>query len=145
MSLDPKADQQISVVIEGAAAQVTKKFYFANDMAEGFGIDKSKIPDLDGDAVVEKIVEGPPGFQGLWNVCLVMMAFAPNLYSRPDAAKRALAEISIADYPSRKEVYMKNKFVSLLKICTTKNICTVPPRCGTVQIFFVVLIFSTLY
>ena len=112
MSLDPKADQQISVVIEGAAAQVTKNFYFANDMAEGFGIDKSKIPDFDGDAVVEKIVEGPPGFQGLWNVCLVIMAFAPGKYGLKKSATLAVKQTSIADYPSRKEVQMNHNNVS---------------------------------
>ena len=112
MSLHPKEDQQISVVIEGAAAQVTKKFYFANDMAEGFGIDKSKIPDFDGDAVVEKIVKGPPGFQGLWNVCLVIMAFAPGQYSHLNSLRKALAKTSIADYPSRKEMQITRDNVS---------------------------------
>jgi len=112
MSLDPKADQQISVVIEGAAAQVTKKFYFANDMADVFGIDTSVIADFDEGALIEKVVQGAPDVQGKWNVCSVVMAFAPTRYSKPANAKRALAQTSIADYPSRKEVQIARNNVS---------------------------------
>jgi hypothetical protein len=105
-------DEVVTVNIGGWRAQVTKKFYFANDMAEGFGIDKSKIPDFDGDAVVEKIVEGPPGFQGMWDVCSVVMAFAPGKYGLKRHATEALKRTSIADYPSRKEVQITHYNVS---------------------------------
>jgi hypothetical protein len=105
-------DQEVSVWIDGAAGKVTKHFCFANDMADVFGIDTSVIPDFDEGALIEKVVQGAPDVQGKWNVCSVIMAFAPNLYSRLDHAKRAIAKTSIADYPSRKEVQMMHANVS---------------------------------
>ncbi len=108
----PIADQEMTVDIEGATNKITKRFFPAKDMADGFRINTSVIADFDEDALIEKLVQGPPGFQGLWNVILVMMAFAPNLYSKSANAKKALAQTSIADYPSRKEVHTKHYNVS---------------------------------
>jgi hypothetical protein len=108
----PIADQEMSVVIEGATHKITKRFFPAKDMADVFRINTSVIADFDEDALIEKVVQGPSFFQGLWNVILVMMAFAPNLYSKSANAKKALAKTSIADYPSRKEVKMMHHNVS---------------------------------
>lgn len=111
----------------GVPDKITTCFCFAGDMADVFGIDTSVIADFDKNAVIEKLVDGPPGFQGLWDLCTVMQAFAPGMYSKPAHAKTALAKTSITDYPSRKEVQVKNINVSLLKLCT--NIFFVPlPR-----------------
>ena len=121
--MQPSAEKKMSVLIDGVAATVTpvatavkvKQLYVrAIDVAEGFGIDTSVIADFDGDAVIEKVVQGAPDVQGKWNVCTVMKAFAPTRYSRQDNTKRALAQTSIADYPSRKEVHTKQKNVSWL-------------------------------
>jgi hypothetical protein len=76
LSLDQQSlmsDQEVSVWIEGAAAKVTADFCLANSMADVFGIDTSVIADFDKNAVIEKVVQGPPDVQGKWNVCTVMM------------------------------------------------------------------------
>jgi hypothetical protein len=39
-------DQELSVWIEGAAAKVTKAYFLAIDMAEGFGIDTSDVDNF---------------------------------------------------------------------------------------------------
>ena len=101
---------------------VSKRFFVAKDMAEGFGIDTSAIAQFDKNALIEKMVFGPSEVLGKWNVCTVITAFAPTLYSKPENAKKALAQTSIADYPSRMEVQIKNINVSLLKLCITKHI-----------------------
>ena len=108
----PVADQEMTVDIEGATHKITKRFFPAKDVADVFKINTSVIADFDEDMLIEKLVQGPLGFLGLWNVILVMMAFAPNLYSRPDNAKKALAKTRIADYQSRKEVKMMHNNVS---------------------------------
>jgi hypothetical protein len=107
-------DEVVTVNIGGWRAQITQKFYFAGDIAEGFKIDTSVIADFDKNAVIEKVVQGPPDVQGKWNVCSVVMAFAPVMYSRPANVNKALAKTSIADYPSRTEVQMTRYNVSLL-------------------------------
>jgi hypothetical protein len=103
------ADQEMAVA---TAVEVKKHYVRAIDVAEGFGIDTSVIADFDEGALIEKVVQGAPDVQGKWNVCSVVMAFAPNLYGQSCHAKRALAKTSIADYPSRKEVHMKHNNVS---------------------------------
>ena len=108
-----KPDQQMTVYIGSAPAQITKRFCFVGDMADVFGIDTSVIAGFDKNALIEKVVQGPPDIEGKWNLCTVMVAFAPSLYSRRDNAKKALAKTSIADYPSRMEVQMAHNNVSL--------------------------------
>jgi hypothetical protein len=110
------ADQETTVHIGGAPDKITKRFFFAHDMADVFGIDTSVIADFDKNAVIEKVVQGPPGVEGTWNLCTVLMAFAPTLYSARRNAVRALAQTSIADYPSRMEVQMARDNVCLPKI-----------------------------
>ena len=100
-------DQELSVWIEGAAAKVTKAYFLAIDTAEGFGIDTSDVDNFDKGAVIEKVVQGPPEFEGKWNLCSVMKAFAPNMYVRPDSVRRALARTSVTEYHSRRELQMK--------------------------------------
>jgi hypothetical protein len=118
----PMPDKLTTVSIRGREAFVTKRFFVAKDMAEGFGIDTSAIAQFDKNALIEKMVFGPSEVLGKWNVCTVITAFAPTLYSKPENAKKALAQTSIADYPSRMEVQIKNINVSLLKLCITKHI-----------------------
>ena len=111
--------RQMTVYIGDAPAKLTKRVYHAKDVADVFKIDTSVIADFREHAIIEKVVEGPPDVEGKWNLCNVMMAFAPSLYSRPDVAKKALAKTSIANYPSRKELQTQHYNVRLLKICTT--------------------------
>ena len=114
------ADQEMTVHIGGKPDKITKRFFFAHDMADVFGIDSSVIADFDKNAVIEKVVQGPPDFEGKWDLFTVMMAFAPRMYSNPDNVKKALAQPTNEVYPSRKELAMKNKFVSLLKFVPRK-------------------------
>ena len=112
-NLQPIPDQQVWVWIEGAADKVTKRCFFASNMADVFKIDTSVIPEFNKHALIEKLVQGLPDFQGKWtNVCTVVMAFAPGTYSRREHANKALAKTSIADYPSRKEVHITSNNVS---------------------------------
>ena len=106
------AEQQMTVYIAGAAAKLTKRVYYAKDVADVFAIDTSVIADFREHATIEKVVEGPPDMQGKWDLCSVMMAFAPSLYSRRDNAKKALAKTSIANYPSRMELQIPRHNVS---------------------------------
>jgi hypothetical protein len=108
-TLQPNTEQEMAVA---TAVEVKKDYVCAIDVADVFGIDTSVIADFDEGALIEKVVQGAPDVQGKWNVCSVMKAFAPNLYSRIDHAKRAIAKTSIADYPSRKEVQMMHANVS---------------------------------
>jgi hypothetical protein len=119
--MQPSAEKKMSVLIDGVAATVTpvatavkvKQLYVrAIDVAEGFGIDTSVIADFDGDAVIEKVVQGAPDVQGKWNVCSVIMAFAPGKYGIKKSSTLAVKQTSIADYPSRKEVQMIHANVS---------------------------------
>jgi hypothetical protein len=103
------SDQAMAVA---TAVEVKKHYVRAIDVADVFGIDTSVIADFDEGALIEKVVQGAPDVQGKWNVCSVMKAFAPNLYSQPQNARKALVKTSIADYPSRKEVHMKHNNVS---------------------------------
>jgi hypothetical protein len=111
--------QAATVFIGGAPAQITKRFCFVGDLADVFGIDTAVIAGFDKNALIEKVVQGPPNVEGKWNVCTVMEALAPGMYSNPAHAKTALAKTKIADYPSRMELEIKNTNVSLLKLCTT--------------------------
>jgi hypothetical protein len=106
--------QEIMVFIGGAPEQITKRTCFANDMADVFGIDTAVIAGFDKNAIIEKVVQGPQGFESMWNVCTVMMAFVPTTWKERKYATRALTQTSIADYPSRKEVQMAHYNVSLV-------------------------------
>jgi len=107
-------DKQTTVSIRGTEAIVTKRSFFANDMAEGFGIDTSAIAEFDKNALIEKLVLGPSDVQGKWDLCAVMMAFAPTQWKDRRTAVSTLAKTSIADYPSRMEVQMAHNNVILL-------------------------------
>ena len=108
-----KPEQEMTVYIGGAPAQITKRFCFVGDMADVFGIDTAVIAGFDKNALIEKVVQGPPDIEGKWNLPTVMMAFAPTLYKQPQHLKRALAQTNISDYPSRIEVQMVHTNVSL--------------------------------
>ncbi len=108
-----RAPHIMTVYIGGAPEQITKGFCFAGDIADVFKIDTSVIADFDKHAVIEKVVQGPPDIEGKWNLCTVMMAFAPGMYSKPANVQRALAQTIIADYTSRKEVQMPRDNVCL--------------------------------
>ena len=104
--------------IDGAPAQITRRSCSAGVLADLWKIDTTKIANFDRKAIVEKAFVGQL-FKEMWNVCTVIMAFAPKHYSRPADARRALAQTREADYPSRMEFQNKNITVSLLKLCIT--------------------------
>jgi hypothetical protein len=132
----PRRDEVVTVNIDGASAQITKRFCFAGDMADVFGIDTSVITDFDKNAVIEKVVQGPQGFESMWNVCTVMTAFVPSTWKERKYATRALAKTSIADYKSRMEVQMAHNNVRLPSFCTCNtNLYQVLWR-HLVQIFY---------
>ena len=106
------ADQEMTVDIGGAPDKITKRFCFANDMADVFGIDTSVIAGFDKNALIEKVVQGPPDIEGKWNLCTVMMAFVPAQWKARRHAVEALSKTSIADYPSRKELQITRNNVS---------------------------------
>jgi hypothetical protein len=97
--------------IAGAPAQITRRSSSAGDLADLWKIETTEIVNWDRRAIVERAIVGPP-FKDLWNVGDVMKAFAPTLYSHRRNAQRALAQTSIADYPSRMEVQMAHHNVS---------------------------------
>jgi len=107
-----RPDQEVTVNIDGAPTRITQKFYLAGAIADTFKIDTTVLANFDEDAVIEKMILG---FESFWNVCTVVMAFAPGMYSNIANAKKALMKTSIADYPSRKEVQKARNNVSLLK------------------------------
>ena len=108
------ADTEATVSIRGSYAIVTRRLLLAKDMAEGFGIDTSAIAEFNKNALIEKLVEGPPDVLGKWNLCTVMTAFAPTQWKDRRTAVSTLAKTSIADYPSRMEVQMAHNNVILL-------------------------------
>jgi len=111
---EPVRYQNSTVYIDGAKVQITKKFFFAGDVANILEIDTSVIPDFKKKAVIERVVHGPLGLIELWNVLMLFMAYAPTLYSRRDHAMRAISQTTVEDYPSRKEVKATHCNVSLL-------------------------------
>ena len=110
--------RQMTVYIGDAPAKLTKRVYRAKDVADVFKIDTTFIADFEENAIIEKVVVGPPDVEGKWDLCSVIMAFAPTLYSKPANVKKALAKTSIANYPSRKELEIPRYNVSLLFFCT---------------------------
>ena len=62
--LEIAQDQEMTVHIGGAPDKITKRFCFANDMADVFGIDTSVIADFDKNALIEKVVQGAPDVEG---------------------------------------------------------------------------------
>ncbi len=93
--------------IDGAPAQITRRFCHAGDLADVWKIDTTEIVNWDRKAIVERTIVGPR-FKDLWNVCTVMSAFYPTKYSRINAAKRALAKMTITGYTSRMHLETKN-------------------------------------
>jgi hypothetical protein len=112
---------EITVYIGGAQDKITKRLFFANDMAYVFGIDTSVIVHFNKNSVIEKVVQGPPEFEGKWDLCTVIMALASGKYSLKKHATEALKKTSIKDYPSRMELQMKHNNVGLLYFCTCNN------------------------
>ena len=89
--------------IDGTPSLITRRSCYAGDLADVFKIDTTRIANFHKKAMIEKAFVGPL-FKEMWNVCMVVMAFAPTLYSARRNVVRALAQTSIADYPSRMEV-----------------------------------------
>ena len=74
------ADKYWIVCIGGVPDAITTSFCLAGDIAKVFGIDTSVIADFDKNAIIGKVVQGPIDVQGKWDLCTVMMDFAPGKY-----------------------------------------------------------------
>jgi hypothetical protein len=126
--------QEIMVFIGGALGQITKCTCFAGDMSDVFGIDTAVIAGFDKNAVIEKVVQGPPDIEGKWNLCTVIMAFFP-LQWKP-LMYQVVPLAKIADYPSRKEVHMPRDNVRLPSFCTCNtNLYLCSARSNRTNIF----------
>ena len=89
-------------------------------LVQTFGIldPVANIPGWNPNALVEKIVEGPPGLEGKWIVRKAVAAVGPERFNRPDAIKRAVDTSTIEKYPSRDKFEMTHHNVILVKFCT---------------------------
>ena len=85
-------------------------------LAATFAIKTADVPGWNPNALVEKIVEGPPGLEGKWIVRKAVASCGPERFNRPDAIKRKVDATTIQEYPSREEVEMKNVNVSIFSI-----------------------------
>jgi hypothetical protein len=106
-------DKHMTVFIGGAPTQITVKYCLAGDIADVFGIDTMEATKFNRNAIIAKIVHGPPGLQGKWDLCTLMMAYHPTKWKARKYATRDLAMTSIENYSSRTEVQMVHHNVSL--------------------------------
>ena len=71
-------------------------------------------------ALVHKIVEGPPGLEGKWIAEQAVKCCGPERYTGDDVAVRDIKNTTTAKYPSRTEFEMQNHQVVLVNFCTRK-------------------------
>ena len=74
----------------------------------------ANIPGWNPNALVEKIVEGPPGLEGKWIAKQAVKCCGPERYTMEQNAVRDIKNTSTTKYPSRTEVEIKNDQVVLL-------------------------------
>jgi hypothetical protein len=118
----PAVGEGVAGNIDGASPQITRRFCHACDLADVWKIDTAEIVNWDRKAIVERTIVGPL-FKDLWNVCTVMSAFYLTKYSRIDAAKRALAKMTIAGYSSSIHLETKNTNGEISRASRTVCIC----------------------
>lgn len=94
--------------------------YPVGSLAATFAIKTADVPGWNPNALVDKIVEGPPGLQGKWVVKKAVAGFGPERFSTMTNIVKAVEKTSTAKYSSRTEFEMKNHQVVLVKICTRK-------------------------
>ena len=90
----------------------------AGDMAETFHVDISKINPAKWDPTtpLQTCMNGPKSLQGKWNWSFVVEGLGPGVYSKPANAVAAINSTTMDNYPSRKQVYIKNQDVSFVII-----------------------------
>ena len=104
--------------------------------ADAWNLDTANIDKWDPNAIVQKIIDGPPGLKGTWIVRKAINGFGPKKYARYDNITKALDNITKDKYPSRTEYKGKQSNVSLVNFCTINFsilICTTistPHQCG---------------
>jgi len=87
-------------------------------LAATFAIKTADVPGWNPNALVEKIVEGPPGLQGKWIARKAIASCGPVRFNRHDNIKRVVDASTIEKYPSRDKFEMAHNNVSLVNFCT---------------------------
>ena len=95
---------------ENTACELLLGQYAAGDVVwmDLFKLDTARIPGWDPSAVVERVLEGPADLPGMWDVRKAVAGFGPQRYTRSDSAVVAINRTSEKEYPSRREVRIKN-------------------------------------
>lgn len=78
----------------------------------------ANIPGWNPNALVEKIVEGPPGLEGKWIVRKAVASCGPERFARYDIIQKTVNATTIEKYPSRDKFEMAHNNVSLVNFCT---------------------------
>jgi hypothetical protein len=68
------------------------------------------------DALVKKIIEGPPGLKGKWIMREILPVFGPDRFSKNEHATRAINDTTIEQYRSRDYFHMTHNNVSLANL-----------------------------
>ena len=99
-----------------AHCNITIASYPVGSLAPTLGIldPVANIPGWNPNALVDKIVEGPPGLEGKWIVRKAIASCGPQRFNRPDCIKRAVDASTIEKYPSRDKFEMAHHNVSLV-------------------------------
>ena len=103
-----------------AHCNITIVSYPVGSLAPTLGIldPVANIPGWNPNALVEKIVEGPPGLQGKWIARKAIASCGPVRFNRHDNIKRVVDASTIEKYPSRDKFEMAHNNVSLVNFCT---------------------------
>ena len=103
-----------------AHCNITIASYPVGSLAPTLGIldPVANIPGWNPNALVEKIVEGPPGLEGKWIVRKAVAAVGPERFTLSQNMNRAVNASTIENYPSRDKFEMAHNNVSLVNFCT---------------------------
>jgi hypothetical protein len=112
----------VSAKYGSANCNITIASYPVGCLVETFGIHDpvANIPGWNPNALVDKIVDGPPALQGKWLGRNAVKGCGPEKYMRDDHAVRDIKNTTTTKYPSRTEVEIKNHQVVLVNFCTRK-------------------------
>jgi hypothetical protein len=83
-------EREMAVFIGGAPTQITVHTVLAGDIADTFRIDTTVIRKFQRNAVINKIVHGPPDLQAKWDLVSVMKAFNPAAWKHTWAAHHGI-------------------------------------------------------
>ena len=98
--------------------QIMMDKFPGGDLAETFNIQTALIKDWKPEALLDKIIEGPPAIMGMWTVISIVMGFFPKRYKSEKEARAAIKTLAGRHFPSLKKVEIKNDQVILVNFCT---------------------------